>query len=61
MKRKRKSYYHIRTIVTGYLEKVNAEVFSRYQKEVDIMDEVDLVDLVELVDEVDKKNLRFEI
>jgi hypothetical protein len=31
---KRKSKYHTRAIVTGYLEKVNAEVFDSYQKEI---------------------------
>jgi hypothetical protein len=37
-----KTNYHTRAIVTGYLEKVNAEVFDSYQKEItDIMDDMD--------------------
>jgi hypothetical protein len=34
MTKTRKSKYHTRAIVTGYLEKVSAEVFDRYQKEI---------------------------
>ena len=28
------SKYHTRAIVTGYLEKINADVFDSYQKEI---------------------------
>jgi hypothetical protein len=34
MPKRRKTKYHARPIVTGYLEKVNADVFDRYQKEI---------------------------
>jgi hypothetical protein len=34
MIRKSNSKYHTRAIVTGYLEKVNADVFDSYQKEI---------------------------
>jgi len=30
----RKQKYHTRAIVTGYLEKVNVDVFDSYQKEI---------------------------
>jgi hypothetical protein len=34
MTKRRESKYHARAIVTGYLEKVNADVFDSYQKEI---------------------------
>jgi hypothetical protein len=34
MSKIRKSSYRTRAIVTGYLEKVSAEVFDSYQKEI---------------------------